>query len=43
MSYKYQRYENESPEELIKVLAEFYPAERQKEFGVVGIEIKREE
>ena len=33
----------ESPEELIIVLAEFYPAERQKEFGVVGIEGKREE
>lgn len=33
----------ECPEEMIKVLAEFYPAERQKEFGVVGIEVKREE
>ncbi len=31
----------ESVEELINVLAEFYPEERQKEFGVVGIEVKR--
>ena len=30
-----------SDEELIKVLKEFYDNKRQKEFGVVGIEIKR--
>lgn len=28
-------------EELITVLKEFYPEERQKAYGVVGIEIKR--
>lgn len=28
-------------EELITVLKEFYPEERQKAFGVVGIEVKR--
>ena len=27
--------------ELLKVLGEFYPEERQKAFGVVGIEVKR--
>ncbi|MBP3687983.1 MAG: ASCH domain-containing protein [Alphaproteobacteria bacterium] len=27
--------------ELLKVLSEFYPEERQKAYGVVGIEIKR--
>lgn len=28
-------------EELVRVLKEFYPEERQKAFGVVGIEVKR--
>ena len=31
----------ETNEALIKVLEEFYSKERQKEFGVVGIEIKK--
>lgn len=30
-----------SNEELVKVLKEFYPIERQKELGVVGIEVKK--
>lgn len=30
-----------SDEELINVMAEFYPLEHQKELGVVGIEVKR--
>ena len=28
-------------EELIKVLEEFYPLDKQKEFGVIGIEIQK--
>lgn len=30
-----------SNDEMIKTMAEFYPFERQKEFGVVGIEVRR--
>ncbi|MFI3242273.1 MAG: ASCH domain-containing protein [Alphaproteobacteria bacterium] len=31
----------DTKEELLKVLEEFYPLEKQKKYGVVGIEIKK--